>query len=72
MEIPFYRGPSGCLAKESICLVGMWAAAHLNLSRLAWWVSPLQGGDWKARMQYIKEGQAETNTLFFSFLWKYI
>lgn len=27
------------------------------------WVSPLNGGNWKALKQYIKNGQARTNTL---------
>ena len=56
------------LTMDHGALLGMWAA----WSRLAWWVSPLQGGDWKALKQYIKEGQAGTSTLLFSFLWKYI
>ena len=43
MEIPFYSGPTWCLANQSIRLLGMWAA---TCTRFQLWSSQEHRGGW--------------------------
>lgn len=51
------------LAKKSIHQLNIGQLPLSNLSELPRWVSPHQGGDWKAQKQYIKKEKARTGTL---------
>ncbi|XP_034509884.1 uncharacterized protein LOC109490178 isoform X3 [Ailuropoda melanoleuca] len=64
IEIPVCSGPTHIPSKGIHPAVGYVEKKLLSsLSGLPWWVSPLQGSDWKVLKQYIKEEQARTSTL---------